>query len=89
MSDPQEHPIELRASNKDGVSAQWIVSEFRASNIPARLLVSALYVFFGIMTGLKTRKLADHRPILRPQGFRLLKASYSRGGLVVSELWER
>jgi len=69
--------------------AQWIVSEFRTSNIPARLLVSALYLFFGITTGLKTRKLADHRPILRSQGFRLIKASHARGALVVSELWER
>lgn len=69
--------------------AQWIVSEFRADNIPARLLVSALYLFFGITTGLKTRKLADHRPIMQARGFRLIKASHSRGALVVSELWER
>ena len=69
--------------------AQWIVSEFRASNIPARLLVSALYLFFGITTGLKTRRLADHRPIMRARGFRLISASHSRGALVVSELWER
>jgi SAM-dependent methyltransferase len=69
--------------------ARWIVSEFRTPNIPAWLLVSALYLFFGIATGLKTRKLVDHRPILRSQGFRLIKASRSRGALVVSELWER
>jgi len=69
--------------------AQWIVSEFRADNIPARLLVSALYLFFGITTGLKTRKLADHRPSMHARGFRLIKATHSRGALVVSELWER
>jgi ubiquinone/menaquinone biosynthesis C-methylase UbiE len=69
--------------------AQWIVSEFRTPNVPARLLVSALYLFFGITTGLKTHKLADHRPILRSHGFRLINASHSRGALVVSELWER
>ncbi len=68
--------------------AQWIVSEFRTSNIPARLLVSALYLFFGITTGLKTRKLADHRSIMRAHGFRLIRVSHSRGALVVSELWE-
>ena len=68
---------------------QWIVSEFRTANIPARLLVRALYLFFGITTGLKTRKLADHRPILQSHGFRLTGASHSRGGLVVSELWKR
>jgi len=69
--------------------AKWIVSEFRTPNVAARLLVSALYLFFGITTGLKTRKLVDHRPILQSQGFRLIKASHSRGELVVSELWER
>jgi SAM-dependent methyltransferase len=69
--------------------AQWIVSEFRADTIPARLLVSALYLFFGITTGLKTRMLADHRPSMQAHGFRLTKASHSRGALVVSELWER
>ena len=68
---------------------QWIVSEFRTPNIPARFLVSALYLFFGIATGLKTCKLADHRPILQAHGFRLISASHSRGALVVSELWER
>ncbi len=72
---------------KPGV--RWIVSEFRTPNIAARLLVSALYLFFGITTGLKTHKLVDHRPIMRSRGFRLIRASYSRGALVVSELWER
>jgi len=76
----------VAAAAKPG--AQWIVSEFRTTNIPARLLVRALYLFFGITTGLKTRKLADHRPILQSHGFRLIGASQSRGGLVVSELWE-
>jgi ubiquinone/menaquinone biosynthesis C-methylase UbiE len=69
--------------------AQWIVSEFRTPNVLARLLVRALYLFFGITTGLKTRQLTDHRPILRSHGFRLKSASHSRGALVVSELWER
>ncbi len=69
--------------------AQWIVSEFRVASIPARLLVSALYLFFGMTTGLKTRKLADHRPTMRTHGFRLKRASQSRSGIVVSELWER
>jgi SAM-dependent methyltransferase len=69
--------------------AQWMVSEFCVSTLPARLLVGALYRFFRIATGLKTNKLADHRPMLRAHGFRLKSASHSRGALVVSELWER
>jgi SAM-dependent methyltransferase len=78
-----------RVANAARPGARWIVSEFRTPHLPARLLVSALYLFFGITTGLKTRKLVDHRPILRSQGFRLTNASHSRGALVVSELWER
>jgi ubiquinone/menaquinone biosynthesis C-methylase UbiE len=69
--------------------ARWVVSEFSVSNLAARLLVRALYLFFRITTGLKTRNLADHRPILRSHGFRLIGASHSHGALVVSELWER
>jgi hypothetical protein len=66
-----------------------VVSEFRTPSIAARLFVAALYFFFRITTGLKTRTLADHRPILQSHGFRLKEASQSRGGLVVSELWGR
>ena len=76
----------ISAAAKPG--AHWVVSEFRTSTIPARLLVSALYLFFRLTTGLKTRTLADHRPVLQAHGFRLKSASQSRGGLVVSELWQ-
>ena len=69
--------------------AQWVVSEFRTATVPGRLLVSALYLFFRITTGLKTRELSDHRPSLRSHGFRMIRDSHARGGLVVSELWER
>ncbi len=88
--DPDDLEILIgRVADSAKAGAQWIVSEFRTPNIPARSLVCALYLFFGITTGLRTRKLTDHRPILRTHGFRLIKASHSRGALVVSELWER
>jgi len=69
--------------------ARWVVSEFRTDTIAARMLVRALYLFFRIITDLRNQSLADHRPILSANGFRLTDAGYSRGGLVVSELWER
>jgi SAM-dependent methyltransferase len=88
--DPSELELLIgRVADAAKPGAQWIVSEFCTSNLPAQLLVNALYLFFGITTGLKTRKLADHRPIMRCHGFRLISASHSRGALVVSELWER
>ena len=67
--------------------ARWVVSEFRDASFGARLVVRFLYLFFRITTGLKTRRLVDHRPILQSQGFRLVNANQS--ALVVSELWER
>ena len=78
-----------RVANAARPEAQWIVSEFRTPHLLARLLVSALYLFFRVTTGLKTRSLVDHRPILRAHGFRLTNERPSRGALVVSELWER
>jgi SAM-dependent methyltransferase len=78
-----------RVANAARPGAQWIVSEFRTPNVLARLLVSALYLFFRATTGLETRKLVDHRPILQSRGFELISVSQSRGGIVVSELWER
>jgi SAM-dependent methyltransferase len=83
------HALIGRVANAAKPGAQWIVSEFRVPNIPARLLVSALYLFFRVMTGLKTRNLVDHRPMLRAHGFRLINERHSRGALVVSELWGR
>jgi SAM-dependent methyltransferase len=69
--------------------ARWVVSEFRISTISARLFVSMLYLFFRITTGLKTRRLADHRPVMKSHGFWLISAGHGWGGLVVSELWGR
>jgi SAM-dependent methyltransferase len=78
-----------RVANAAKPGVRWIVSEFRTPNFPARVLVRALYLFFRITTGLRTRRLVDHRPILQSYGFRLANERHSRGGLVVSELWER
>jgi SAM-dependent methyltransferase len=82
-------PLITRIGAAATPGARWVVSEFCTHSVPARLLVRALYRFFRITTGLTTQTLADHRPMLRDQGFRLVDVSQSRGGLVVSELWER
>jgi ubiquinone/menaquinone biosynthesis C-methylase UbiE len=66
--------------------ALWIVSEFRQPRWAAPLL-SALYLFFRVTTGLTTRRLTDHRPLLAKHGFRLKREETSRLGLLASELW--
>jgi ubiquinone/menaquinone biosynthesis C-methylase UbiE len=69
--------------------ARWVISEFRDANWWSYGSVAALYLFFRIATGLKTRRLIDHRPMLQSHGFVLEKSETSRGGLLVSELWRR
>jgi ubiquinone/menaquinone biosynthesis C-methylase UbiE len=68
--------------------ARWLISEFRQPRWAAPLL-SALYLFFRVTTGLTTRRLTDHRPLLAKCGFGLIGEEASRGGLLVSELWAR
>lgn len=65
--------------------ARWLVSEFRH----AGLLVRALYLFFGVATGLDTRHLVDHHPRFQRQGFRLTRSESAWRGLLASELWAR
>ena len=64
--------------------SRWIISEFRRQG----LVVSILYWFFGIVTGLQTRRLADYHPALERRGFSLMRSEAAWGGLLVSELWE-
>ena len=71
---------------------QWLVSEFRQPERGwqaawAWLWLRLLYYFFGIATGLKTRKLVDHRRVLARHGFRLGREETSWFGLLASELW--
>jgi SAM-dependent methyltransferase len=72
--------------------ALWLISEFRQPEhgwraVWAWLWLRALYGFFEVATGLRTRRLADHRPLLIEHGFRLEQEETSRFGLLASELW--
>ena len=69
--------------------SRWLISEFRDANWWSRLSVISLYAFFRIATGLKTKRLIDHHPLLRKHGFVLEKSEQARAGLLVSELWRR
>jgi ubiquinone/menaquinone biosynthesis C-methylase UbiE len=67
--------------------ARWIISEFRAESWWSRQWIAGLYLFFRITTGLKTRRLIDHHPLLRSRGFVLERAETASAGLLISELW--
>jgi ubiquinone/menaquinone biosynthesis C-methylase UbiE len=75
----------ITVASKPG--AHWIISEFREPGAWAHAVVSALYFFFRITTGLRTRKLMDHRPLLQRNGFVMVREESERFGLLVSELW--
>ena len=71
--------------------ARWVVSDFAIPEglaaIPSRMIVSALYAAFGILTGLKIRRLPLHREALDEAGFRLIDRKEWLGGMLFSELW--
>jgi ubiquinone/menaquinone biosynthesis C-methylase UbiE len=77
-----------RATRAACPNAQWLVSEFRRTWWSSPLL-AGLYLFFRITTGLKTRRLIDHHPLLARHGFRMVRAESAWLGLLASELWMR
>jgi ubiquinone/menaquinone biosynthesis C-methylase UbiE len=72
--------------------ATWLISEF---TIPQRTLarylssaiVAFLYWTFGLITGLKIRKLPDYATLLNKAGFELRQSKAHLGGLLRSEVW--
>ena len=74
--------------------ARWLISEFRQppgglAGAWAALWLGTMYRFFGFTTGLRTRGLVDHRPVLASAGFRLIHEQKAWMGMIVSELWRR
>jgi Methyltransferase domain len=83
-----------RLSGSVAPGALWLVSEFAVpqswfGRVIARPFVAMLYRIFGILTGLKVRKLPDYSAALRDASFRLAQQRAWLGGLLVSELWSK
>jgi SAM-dependent methyltransferase len=78
-------PLIARLSDAAAPRSRWLISEFRGNG----WLVRALYFFFRLTTGLRTRQLVDHHPLLQRHGFRLMRHEHAWRGLLASELWER
>ena len=76
-------PLVARLADAATPQARWLISEFRGNG----WLVRTLYFFFRIATGLRTRRLVDHHPLLKRHGFRLLRREEAWHGLLASELW--
>jgi SAM-dependent methyltransferase len=74
--------------------ALWVVSDFAIpQRKPARLLgtliVRGLYLAFGLLTGLRTRRLPDYARVMRAAGWVLEDRQELLLGLLVSERWRR
>jgi SAM-dependent methyltransferase len=72
--------------------ARWVVSDFAvpegfAGRLVGRVLVGFLYCVFGVLTGLRIRKLPDHTAALRSTGFVLEERREMLLGLLFSEVW--
>jgi len=78
-----------RAARAACPSARWLISEFRESSWWGALWLWVMYAFFGIATGLETRRLIDHHPLLLRHGFRVMHSESAWRGLLASELWAR
>jgi Methyltransferase domain len=92
LSSSEVQSLATRIRDSADPHALWVVSEFA---IPAscfgrwvaRPIVSALYWAFGVLTGLRQRRLPNHREALRAGGFSLHREKRWLAGLLVSELW--
>ena len=73
-------------------NAVWLLSEFAIPSglvaIPARLLVTALYFAFRVITGLRTHALPDYPAVLTNSGLNLRNRKSFLLGLLVSDLWQ-
>jgi SAM-dependent methyltransferase len=79
---------ELRALLGSVRTKTWLLSEFRNTRWSWPVL-RALYFFFRLTTGLRTKRLADHRAMLEQLGYRVEKEQTALAGLLASELWIR
>lgn len=72
--------------------AVWVISEFAVpqgwfGRLVARPLVASLYRAFGLLTGLRVRRLPAYASALETAGFRRSQARGRLGGLLAAEAW--
>jgi ubiquinone/menaquinone biosynthesis C-methylase UbiE len=85
FEDADQELLAERIARAASPQARWVISEFRKPG----WLIRLLYLFFRITTGLRTRHLVDHHPVLRRHGFRLERSESAWHGRLASELWCR
>jgi ubiquinone/menaquinone biosynthesis C-methylase UbiE len=84
--------MRVNAASSEG--AMWVVSDFAIPQRPVArqaggLVVRGLYLAFGLLTGLRTRRLPDHGRVMREAGWSLEDRRTLLEGLLISERWRR
>ena len=74
--------------------AIWLVSEFQVPaggvrRLHARLWLRAMYGFFSVATGLRTRNLPPYRDLLQRFGFAEIEYRERRLGVIRSQVWRK
>jgi ubiquinone/menaquinone biosynthesis C-methylase UbiE len=72
--------------------ANWLLADFSTpesgfARLHAQVWLAILYRFFRLTTGIEAQQLVDATPVIQREGFRLVRQSLFRSGLLRSELW--
>jgi ubiquinone/menaquinone biosynthesis C-methylase UbiE len=94
FTEPEIALLLSRVKKAVSEDAIWIVSDFAIpQRAPARqiaaLIVRGLYLAFGLLTRLTTRRLPDHGRVMQEAGWRLEDRRKLLFGLLTSERWRR
>ena len=80
-----------RSAKRD---ARWLIADFceperNGRHMGPRFLIALMYFFFRVVSGIEARRLIDYRPLLRAEGFSLVRTILSPNKMVRSEVWGR
>ena len=93
LTQPELDALIERLARKVRPDALWLVSDFRipagGMRLPACVFVRALYLAFGLLTGLRTTRLPNHEEPMRRAGLTRIAQRLSLVGLLTTELWSR
>jgi SAM-dependent methyltransferase len=92
LTQPELNSLVSRISKRMQPDALWLLSDFRIPTgpmqLPARLLVSGLYLAFRAITNLRTARLPDHATPLQQSGLTCIAFQQRLAGLLTTELWQ-
>ncbi len=83
-----------RVSEATVPGAVWVISDFAVPSRPivrtvGLWVIRGLYLAFGLLTGLRTRRLPNHADVMRQAGWALEDQRELLFGLLISQRWRR